>query len=226
MQSSGERLDDNNDNTVTRRRFNRRRVAPCAGSFSSGGLRVKNVLVTFALWLLVFLNEKSAFCNGDDDVKCPTSNEFQTLSPITQPSPIEEMEWLARYDYANKDDHTKKTERVIAKLANGQIYQSKDNGKTFADETAVLRGFQEDKGFIVDRILVPSDDLYTKRVILQGNKDRHWASKDLGDSWIQPCGFESANDDDANNCFKSPTGGKYEQGYIQESDRWEVRTRV
>ena len=95
----------------------------------------------------------------------------------------------------------------------GQIYQSKDNGKTFADETAVLRGFQEDKGFIVDRILVPSDDLYTKRVILQGNKDRHWASKDLGDSWIQPCGFESANDDDANNCFKSPTGGKYEQGY-------------
>lgn len=146
-------------------------------------------------------------------MKCPTSNEFQTLSPITQPSPIEEMEWLARYDYANKDDHTKKTERVIAKLSNGQIYQSKDNGKTFADETAVLRGFQEDKGFIVDRILVPSDDLYTKRVILQGNKDRHWASKDLGDSWIQPCGFESANDDDANNCFKSPTGGKYEQGY-------------
>ena len=215
MQSSGERLDDNNnDNTVTRRRFTRRRrVAPNARSFSSKGLIVKNVLVTFALWLLVFLSEKSSFCNGDDDVKCPTSNEFQTLSPITQPSPIEEMEWLARYDYANKDDHTKKTERVIAKLSNGQIYQSKDNGKTFADETAVLRGFQEDKGFIVDRILVPSDDLYTKRVILQGNKDRHWASKDLGDSWIQPCGFESANDDDANNCFKSPTGGKYEQGY-------------
>jgi len=214
MQSSGERLDDDNDNTVTRRRFTRRRVAPNARSwFSSKGLIVKNVLVTFALWLLVFSSEKSSFCNGDDDVKCPTSNEFQTLSPITQPSPIEEMEWLARYDYANKDDHTKKTERVIAKLSNGQIYQSKDNGKTFADETAVLRGFQEDKGFIVDRILVPSDDLYTKRVILQGNKDRHWASKDLGDSWIQPCGFESANDDDANNCFKSPTGGKYEQGY-------------
>ena len=215
MQSSGERLDDdNNDDTVTRRRFTRRRrVAPNARSFSSKGLIVKNVLVTFALWLLVFSSEKSSFCNGDDDVKCPTSNEFQTLSPITQPSPIEEMEWLARYDYANKDDHTKKTERVIAKLSNGQIYQSKDNGKTFADETAVLRGFQEDKGFIVDRILVPSDDLYTKRVILQGNKDRHWASKDLGDSWIQPCGFESANDDDANNCFKSPTGGKYEQGY-------------
>ena len=213
MQSSGERLDDNNDNTVTRRRFTRRRVAPNARSFSSKGLIVKNVLVTFALWLLVFSSEKSSFCNGDDDVKCPTSNEFQTLSPITQPSPIEEMEWLARYDYANKDDHTKKTERVIAKLSNGQIYQSKDNGKTFADETAVLRGFQEDKGFIVDRIIVPSDDLYTKRVILQGNKDRHWASKDLGDSWIQPCGFESANDDDANNCFKSPTGGKYEQGY-------------
>ena len=171
MQSSGERLDDNNDNTVTRRRFTRRRVAPNARSwFSSKGLIVKNVLVTFALWLLVFLSEKSSFCNGDDDVKCPTSNEFQTLSPITQPSPIEEMEWLARYDYANKDDHTKKTERVIAKLSNGQIYQSKDNGKTFADETAVLRGFQEDKGFIVDRILVPSDDLYTKRVILQGNK--------------------------------------------------------
>ena len=215
MQSSGERLDDdNNDDTVTRRRFTRRRrVAPNARSFSSKGLIVKNVLVTFALWLLVFSSEKSSFCNGDDDVKCPTSNEFQTLSPITQPSPIEEMEWLARYDYANKDDHTKKTERVIAKLSNGQIYQSKDNGKTFADETAVLRGFQEDKGFIVDRILVPSDDLYTKRVILQGNKDRHWASKDLGDSWIQPCGFESANDDDANNCFKSPTGEKYEQGY-------------
>ena len=213
MQSSGERLDDNNDNTVTRRRFTRRRVAPNARSFSSKGLIVKNVLVTFALWLLVFSSAKSSFCNGDDDVKCPTSNEFQTLSPITQPSPIEEMEWLARYDYANKDDHTKKTERVIAKLSNGQIYQSKDNGKTFADETAVLRGFQEDKGFIVDRIIVPSDDLYTKRVILQGNKDRHWASKDLGDSWIQPCGFESANDDDANNCFKSPTGGKYEQGY-------------
>ena len=214
MQSSGERLDDDNDNTVTRRRFTRRRVAPNARSwFSSKGLIVKNVLVTFALWLLVFSSEKSSFCNGDDDVKCPTSNEFQTLSPITQPSPIEEMEWLARYDYANKDDHTKKTERVIAKLSNGQIYQSKDNGKTFADETAVLRGFQEDKGFIVDRILVPSDDLYTKRVILQGNKDRHWASKDLGDSWIQPCGFESANDDDANNCFKSPTGEKYEQGY-------------
>ena len=214
MQSSGERLDDDNDNTVTRRRFTRRRVAPNARSWlSSKGLIVKNVLVTFALWLLVFSSEKSSFCNGDDDVKCPTSNEFQTLSPITQPSPIEEMEWLARYDYANKDDHTKKTERVIAKLSNGQIYQSKDNGKTFADETAVLRGFQEDKGFIVDRILVPSDDLYTKRVILQGNKDRHWASKDLGDSWIQPCGFESANDDDANNCFKSPTGEKYEQGY-------------
>ena len=156
MQSSGERL-DNNDNTVTRRRFNRRRVAPRARSFSSGGLIVKNVLVTFALWLLVFLSEKSSFCNGDDDVKCPTSNEFQTLSPITQPSPIEEMEWLARYDYANRDDHTKKTERVIAKLSNGQIYQSKDNGKTFADETAVLRGFQEDKGCLLYTSQSPRD---------------------------------------------------------------------
>jgi len=153
---------------------------------------------------------------ADAEIKCPeTQAQFQTLSPITQPSPIEQMEWLARYDASNKDDHTKKTERVIAKLTNGQIYQSKDNGKTFADETAVLRGFlpsfQEDKEFTVDRILVPRDDLYTKRVILQGNKDRHWASKDLGDSWIQPCGFESAND--VNNCFKSPTGGRYDQGY-------------
>jgi hypothetical protein len=149
---------------------------------------------------------------ADAEIKCPeTQAQFQTLSPITQPSPIEQMEWLARYDASNKDDHTKKTERVIAKLTNGQIYQSKDNGKTFADETAVLRGFQEDKEFTVDRILVPRDDLYTKRVILQGNKDRHWASKDLGDSWIQPCGFESANE--VNNCFKSPTGGRYDQGY-------------
>ena len=140
--------------------FNRER----ASSISS--------LIVFTIFALLGI-----FCKGDDDqdVKCPTASEFQTLSPITQPSPIDQMEWLARYDFANKDDHTKKTERVIAKLSNGQIYQSKDNGKTFADETAVLRGFQEDKGFIVDRILVPRDDIYTKRVILQGNKDRHWA---------------------------------------------------
>ena len=70
-------------------------------------------------------------------MKCPTSNEFQTLSPITQPSPIEEMEWLARYDYANRDDHTKKTERVIAGIEMVKYTNAKDNGKTFADETAV-----------------------------------------------------------------------------------------
>ena len=102
----------------TRRRFTRRRrVALNARSFSSKGLIVKNVLVYVCALAARFSRaQKSSFCNGDDDVKCPTSNEFQTLSPITQPSPIEEMEWLARYDYANKDDHTKKTERVIAKI--------------------------------------------------------------------------------------------------------------
>ncbi len=184
-------------------------------SFSSLTMMMMRFLVVVAsivhVQLVVTFNNCGAAL-ADAEIKCPeTQAQFQTLSPITQPSPIEQMEWLARYDASNKDDHTKKTERVIAKLTNGQIYQSKDNGKTFADETAVLRGFQEDKEFTVDRILVPRDDLYTKRVILQGNKDRHWASKDLGDSWIQPCGFESANE--ANNCFKSPTGGRYDQGY-------------
>ena len=143
------------------------------------------LVVASILQLVVTFNNCGAAL-ADEEIKCPeTQAQFQTLSPITQPSPIEQMEWLARYDASNKDDHTKKTERVIAKLTNGQIYQSKDNGKTFADETAVLRGFL-DKQFTIDRILVPRDDLYTKRVILQGNKDRHWASKDLGDSWIQP----------------------------------------
>ena len=184
-------------------------------SFSSLTMMMMRFLVVVAsivhVQLVVTFNNCGAAL-ADAEIKCPeTQAQFQTLSPITQPSPIEQMEWLARYDASNKDDHTKKTERVIAKLTNGQIYQSKDNGKTFADETAVLRGFQEDKEFTVDRILVPRDDLYTKRVILQGNKDRHWASKDLGDSWIQPCGFESANE--VNNCFKSPTGGRYDQGY-------------
>ena len=185
-----------------------------ASSFSSLTMMMRFLVVVASIvhvQLVVTFNNCGAAL-ADAEIKCPeTQAQFQTLSPITQPSPIEQMEWLARYDASNKDDHTKKTERVIAKLTNGQIYQSKDNGKTFADETAVLRGFQEDKEFTVDRILVPRDDLYTKRVILQGNKDRHWASKDLGDSWIQPCGFESAND--VNNCFKSPTGGRYDQGY-------------
>ena len=190
-----------------------------ASSFSSLTMMMRFLVVVASIvhvQLVVTFNNCGAAL-ADAEIKCPeTQSTFQTLSPITQPSPIEQMEWLARYDASNKDDHTKKTERVIAKLTNGQIYQSKDNGKTFADETAVLRGFlpsfQEDKEFTVDRILVPRDDLYTKRVILQGNKDRHWASKDLGDSWIQPCGFESANE--ANNCFKSPTGGRYDQGYM------------
>ena len=189
-----------------------------ASSFSSLTMMMRFLVVVASIvhvQLVVTFNNCGAAL-ADAEIKCPeTQAQFQTLSPITQPSPIEQMEWLARYDASNKDDHTKKTERVIAKLTNGQIYQSKDNGKTFADETAVLRGFlpsfQEDKEFTVDRILVPRDDLYTKRVILQGNKDRHWASKDLGDSWIQPCGFESANE--VNNCFKSPTGGRYDQGY-------------
>jgi len=180
-----------------------------SSSFSS--LRTMRFLVVASILQLVVTFNNCGAALADEEIKCPeTQAQFQTLSPITQPSPIEQMEWLARYDASNKDDHTKKTERVIAKLTNGQIYQSKDNGKTFADETAVLRGFL-DKQFTIDRILVPRDDLYTKRVILQGNKDRHWASKDLGDSWIQPCGFESANE--ANNCFKSPTGGRYDQGY-------------
>ncbi len=180
-----------------------------SSSFSS--LRTMRFLVVASILQLVVTFNNCGAALADAEIKCPeTQAQFQTLSPITQPSPIEQMEWLARYDSSNKDDHTKKTERVIAKLTNGQIYQSKDNGKTFADETAVLRGFL-DKQFTIDRILVPRDDLYTKRVILQGNKDRHWASKDLGDSWIQPCGFESANE--ANNCFKSPTGGRYDQGY-------------
>ena len=190
-----------------------------ASSFSSLTMMMRFLVVVASIvhvQLVVTFNNCGAAL-ADAEIKCPeTQAQFQTLSPITQPSPIEQMEWLARYDASNKDDHTKKTERVIAKLTNGQIYQSKDNGKTFADETAVLRGFlpsfQEDKEFTVDRILVPRDDLYTKRVILQGNKDRHWASKDLGDSWIQPCGFESANE--VNNCFKSPTGGRYDQGYM------------
>ena len=184
-----------------------------ASSFSSLTMMMRFLVVVASIvhvQLVVTFNNCGAALT-DAEIKCPeTQAQFQTLSPITQPSPIEQMEWLARYDASNKDDHTKKTERVIAKLTNGQIYQSKDNGKTFADETAVLRGFL-DKQFTIDRILVPRDDLYTKRVILQGNKDRHWASKDLGDSWIQPCGFESANE--ANNCFKSPTGGRYDQGY-------------
>lgn len=84
---------------------------------------------------------------------------------------------------------------LFVKTASGKLYRSSDNGQSFAYETPNLLG----KGN--DEVLQLLNNEGSEHVILQGWYGDHWASKDMGDTWIQPCGAPGA---DSTNCFASP----------------------
>jgi sortilin len=210
----------------------KKRKKPSSSSSSSAAYRTQNETsfsstsslasvmmrkISYAVLLLASaMMMGNLIVRADDesnDLKCPENNEreYQSLTAITQPSPIEQFEWVVKRGDAVSDETFG---RVILKLQNGQIEISKDNGKTYSDYTTLLSGFS-DKEYVVDVILTQvQSDSSVKNAILQGNKDRHWATKDVGDSWIQPCGFQMANEN--GKCFKSPyamSGGTYDDGW-------------
>ena len=106
----------------------------------------------------------------------------------------------------------------------GKVYSSNNEGASFTLINPNLRGAD---GYIpVLRVIYQPDyksgHAKSEYIILQGclaevdtngfercTSKYHWASKDLGETWIQPCGLEDSGAD----CFKSPTteaGGSIE----------------
>lgn len=109
----------------------------------------------------------------------------------------------------------------------GKVYSSNTNGASFTLVNPNLKGSGSD--IDVARILYQpeysSGHARSSYIILQGcqleqepsgyqrcTSKYHWASKDLGDTWIQPCGLE----DEGKECFKSPStiaGGHIESSF-------------
>ena len=92
---------------------------------------------------------------------------------------------------------------MFIKTANGKVYSSNTNGATFVDQTAGLLGAGNN-----DVLQVVYQE-GSESVILQGWGANNWATRDMGDSWIQPCGLPGVSD---SNCFSSPVGDS--GGYI------------
>ena len=106
----------------------------------------------------------------------------------------------------------------------GKVYSSNNEGASFTLINPNLRGADGDLPVL--RVIYQPDyksgHAKSEYIILQGclaevdtngfercTSKYHWASKDLGETWIQPCGLEDSGAD----CFKSPTteaGGSIE----------------
>ena len=98
----------------------------------------------------------------------------------------------------------------------GKVYSSNNEGASFTLINPNLRGADGDLPVL--RVIYQPDyksgHAKSEYIILQGclaevdtngfercTSKYHWASKDLGETWIQPCGLEDSGAD----CFKSPT---------------------
>ena len=122
----------------------------------------------------------------------------------------------------------KKQTKLFVLTEKGKVYASNTNGASFVLVNPQLKGTGGDMD--VARVLTSRTDSATGHVqsehlILQGcqleadasgyqrcTSKYHWASRDLGDTWIQPCGLE----DTGAECFKSPStiaGGHIEGSF-------------
>ena len=96
----------------------------------------------------------------------------------------------------------------------GKVYSSNNEGASFTLINPNLRGAGGDVDVL--RVIYQPDyesgHAKSEYIILQGclaevdtngfercTSKYHWASKDLGETWIQPCGLEDSGAD----CFKS-----------------------
>ena len=92
---------------------------------------------------------------------------------------------------------------MFIKTANGKVYSSNTNGATFVYQTAGLLGAGNN-----DVLQVVYQE-GSESVILQGWGANNWATRDMGDSWINPAVSPVSP---TLTCFSSPVGDS--GGYI------------
>ena len=106
-----------------------------------------------------------------------------------------QLEWLV----------TPTKTRLFAKSEGGAVYMSANAGASWINETPNLKGTSDSGvGTTADskNVLHIIYHANSEFMILQGyDGDHTWATKDMGDTWIQPCGIP---DVPPNDCFTSP----------------------
>ena len=121
----------------------------------------------------------------------PASSPFQVTMPTVQDS----LEWIT----------TSGQSKLFATTEGGKLYSSKNSGASWYDHTPDLQSKEGTKS--TDKVLAlitSGEDESHENIIVQGFEGEHWASRDLGNTWIQPCGVLGA---DPNNCFADPGNG-------------------
>ena len=124
------------------------------------------------------------------DVDPPPALPIQQTMPTIQDS----LDWIV----------TSEQSMLFATTEGGKLYSSKNNGKSWLDETPNLMSKTPKSSDKVLTLVTSSEDDPHANVIVQGFEGEHWGSKDLGANWIQPCGVVGA---DPANCFADPTNG-------------------
>ena len=129
-----------------------------------------------------------------------------SLARVATRDVVDDLVWLRHRDYPSS--------RVFMFTRARELLHSADGGKTFTSLTSELRG-SSTLPAAPQIIHGPTDESGTlpgtADVVLQDwYGGRYWASKDLGDTWTQPCGESGAGDGGA--CFANPAtrvpGGK------------------
>ena len=94
---------------------------------------------------------------------------------------------------------------MFAKSEGGSVYKSSNAGASWINETPKLLGTSDSgvgaasaDSHNVLQIIYHEDSEF---MILQGYDKNNWATKDMGDTWIQPCGLPGVPPDA---CFASP----------------------
>jgi sortilin len=112
--------------------------------------------------------------------------------------------------------------RVFVTTEAREILASQDSGRTLVDITAKLHGSDElDEAPVVitGRLDEMGNAASESRVIIQdASGEKFWATSDLGATWMQPCGYETAHD--SNGCFAKP-GAEYGEvlTYVRMHDK-------
>mmetsp|Transcript_42694 Transcript_42694/g.68664 ORF Transcript_42694/g.68664 Transcript_42694/m.68664 type:complete len:874 (+) Transcript_42694:54-2675(+) len=135
---------------------------------------------------------------GRVTAECPATT-FDILAPAATMNTVpDQVEWLV----------TPTKARVFAKTEGGSVYKSNNAGASWINVTPTLLG-TSDSGIGASsaaskNVLQILHQEGSEFMIFQGYGNENWATKDMGDTWIQPCGLPGVSPDA---CFTSPLTG-------------------
>ena len=110
------------------------------------------------------------------------------------PTVQDSLEWIT----------TSGQSKLFATTEGGKLYSSKNSGASWYDDTPDL--MTKDGMKSSDKVLaIITSGEDESNMIVQGFDGEHWASRDLGKNWIQPCGVVGV---DPNDCFADPGNGR------------------